>query len=129
MGGNVTVNNSSDFHEYAQVKMTKVDENHKEHYKRTIFHIDHIEHNRPNRTEHCKTLKGTRNVHAVKAIDSFLINTRRLSCFCEGCIGDGSECSNRDYVDEWELHDIKKIDTPRGMLEQLPSVEGEEEYQ
>ena len=108
MGGNVVVNNSHDFFDFAKAMLTKEDENHKEHFKRTIFHVLNIEHNRPDRSDHSKPLKGTRRVHAVQTVDKMIINTRNLSCFCLGCIGDDTDCMNRDYVDEWKLYDIRK---------------------
>ena len=110
MGGNVIVNDSKDFFDFAKAKFTKEDEDHKEHFKRTVFHVMNIEHNRPERTDHSKTLKGTRKFHAVQAVDKMIINTRNLSCFCHGCISDETDCINKDYVDEWKLYDIKKVD-------------------
>ena len=79
MGGKVIVNDSKDFFECAK-KMTKEDEGHKEHFKRTIFHVTVINHNRPERSNQCKTLKGTRKIQAV---DQMIIQTINLSCFCE----------------------------------------------
>jgi hypothetical protein len=113
MGRNIVVNNSKDLFEFAQQKMAKEDENHKEHFKRTVFHVTDIDHNRPERCEQFKTLKGTRQVQAVQAVDKMLIKTRNLSCFCEGCIGDAPACVSRDYVGEWQLHDIHRVDEGR----------------
>ena len=111
-GEKVIVNNSKDFFECAK-KMTKEDEGHKEHFRRTIFHVAAMNHNRPERSNQCRTLKGTRKIQAIKAVDQMIIQTRNLSCFCEGCInGDSQACVNRDYVSEWELQDIKKAERP-----------------
>lgn len=50
-----------------------------------------------------KTLKGTRLLHAVENTGTpLLLRTRSLSCFCSGC-KNNSECTNMEYVDNWEM--------------------------
>ena len=111
-GEKVIVNNSKDFFECAK-KLNKEDVGHKEHFRRTIFHVAAMNHNRPERSNQCRTLKGTSKIQAIKAADQMIIQTRNLSCFCEGCInGDSQACVNRDYVFDWELQDIKKTERP-----------------
>ncbi|WAR17869.1 hypothetical protein MAR_032463 [Mya arenaria] len=104
MGGNVVVNDANEFFEIAKQKLSKEDTDHKEHFKRTIFLVTDINHDRPERSDKCcKTLKGTRKVQAVQAVEKMIINTRNLSCFCEFCInGVEQTCVNSNYVHEWK---------------------------
>ncbi len=48
------------------------------------------------------TMKGTRKIHAIQCTGTpYLVKTRDLSCFCDGCIS-SSPCENSNYVQPWE---------------------------
>ncbi len=49
------------------------------------------------------TLKGTRKLHAIcnTLREGYKVSIRNLSCFCEGCEGQGT-CINKEYVSSWE---------------------------
>ncbi|XP_069140983.1 uncharacterized protein [Argopecten irradians] len=74
------------------------------HTIRKIFFVESkdIERNRPLRD--AKTLLGTRKVQSVRDCSSRgKLLTRRLSCFCEGCIqGNFEGCINTEYIDAWK---------------------------
>ncbi|GFR84664.1 Cc8L18.2-like protein [Elysia marginata] len=61
-----------------------------------------------------KTLKGTREVHAIKATKDGLV-FRNASCYC-----DAIPCSNGSYVDKWKQHTMQE--TSKGMMENPTDV-------
>ena len=77
-----------------------------------------INRNRPDRFA-AKTIKGTRQLHAVKPSEPGTLAVRQLSCFCAGCQFHVGECSNLDVVDNWKTETIhKKLSKTRSELSQ-----------
>ena len=54
-----------------------------------------------------ETVRGTRQIHAVVAMEPYQIKTRRFSCFCQGCLQQET-CVNKGVVDAWQCREIKK---------------------
>lgn len=63
---------------------------------------------RPERLE-VGTIPGTRKIHAAVGISPYVLNVRRLSCFCDSCLFSQANeaCHNNGYVSEWSEKQMK----------------------
>ena len=67
------------------------------------FCVDEIEHDRQARVN-TKTIQGTRKLQCDRTIAPYIVETRNLSCFCNGCnLG-----LNASYVEPWNRTQIRK---------------------
>lgn len=85
------------------------------HSRRTFFLVNGVNRNRKER-EIKTTLKGTRELHAVRSISPGLVCSRKLSCICTSCYGeDEGECPNAAYVKDWNVRrlNLKATTVPR----------------
>jgi len=73
-------------------------------FSRSFWHIIDVD------REHaysCKTVPGTRSLHAIRSIDQthWVLHVRDHSCYCAYCIGNGFQetCLNveQGFVEEW----------------------------
>lgn len=100
------IRDAKEFFEFAQT--LTINPNHGEagcHNKRLFFFVDNIIHDNGSASV---TVPMTRKLHSVKnnlTTDSTILMTRKLACFCAGCIS-GSKCENQAYVKEWKLIDL-----------------------
>ena len=111
----VIVTDAESFFEFCNNRLTKgfdgpADTCH--HFKRKFILVKKGEINRNRRSREVKTVKGTRMLHCVRSVKGGVVKTRRLSCYCRGCIS-SCDCFHQDYVDPWNLK----------MLQPLPSTE------
>jgi hypothetical protein len=117
----VTVNTAEEMFNYCKEQLTR---NSCKGQKRTFFYVQHDEivRNRPE-SEVKAALAGTRLLHSVKGISPGVLDTRLLSCFCDGCLSD-TECSNPTYVLPWQR---RVLQLTHGVPEEpenvLPSLE------
>lgn len=59
-----------------------------------------------------KTVPGIRGIHAVAGVEPYVVNTRRLSCFCKNCTDSNEDaCLNAGIVDTWVQKKINRIST------------------
>ena len=53
--------------------------------KRAFFYEEKILRDKPEKE--IQTIKGTRKVHSVRGVETGVVKTRHLSCFCQVCLG------------------------------------------
>ncbi|CAG2188300.1 unnamed protein product [Mytilus edulis] len=95
----VVINNARDLYDFS--KKLEIDSDDHIHYKRSLFLVENVQRDRPNRII-AKTLVGTRKLQCVRTVTPMTIETRNVTCFCQGCTSLNGECGNSDYVEKWE---------------------------
>ncbi|XP_070562440.1 uncharacterized protein [Ptychodera flava] len=103
----VIVGDASDMFKYCSEHLTK---DGMCSSKRSFFFVPKgtINRSRPNRVV-TKSVPGTQQLHAVRCVQSGVIEVRHLSCFCEKCMtGDkNKECTDVSYVGGWKEVQLK----------------------
>lgn len=65
-----------------------------------------VDRNRPERLG--RLVAGIQNVRCIKSIQPGFVAFRNISCYCKPCIhGNGADCENKRYVDEWSSQHTK----------------------
>ena len=104
--GDVIVRNAEDFYNtVVNSDLPKKEGN----FKRTFYLVQpsHIPRPRPLRTPAPNSLKiGIRQLHSIKGIRPGVVQTRKLSCFCDGCRKQ-EDCKFSNYVDEWKTTAVR----------------------
>ena len=74
------------------------------------------------------TLPGTRSLHSIRSTGTAnVIQTRKLSCFCRGCLDHrSSDCENCDTVGSWESVKLKLNKSPAVILPEADIAESQE---
>ena len=76
------------------------------HKKRNFLFADKIDRPEPS---NLIGMKGTRQVHQVKAVEPGIVQARRFACFCSGCLNN-TKCINTSInTDWWATHDLQKV--------------------
>ena len=103
------VNNVENMYSFCEKNMT-LDNCRKQ--RRTFFLVrqDDVQRNRPE-SEVKASLAGTRQLHAVRCHEPGVLDTRLLSCFCDGCLekDERNSCSNAKYVIPWQRRALKMV--------------------
>jgi hypothetical protein len=120
--GSTVIRNEEEFFRFAVENMTKESEIDGicNHFRRTFFWVGTETIKRDRDQTRMKTLPGTRLLHSVKCVDKGCLGTRKLSCFCRGCVSGVGECSNTEYVEPWKLVQLKGNVTDMGQGDNLP---------
>jgi len=104
-----TIQNAHQLFNYCKENLTMNDGSKCEHKKRVFFYHESIK--REQLLKEVQTIKGTRKVHSVRGVESGIVKTRHLSCFCHTCLSDEEgNCPNQKYVGEWQTHYLFKGD-------------------
>lgn len=105
--GDAVILNARRMSSYLESKLTRPSniEGRCNHSRRQFFYVADIERNRPDRVIKT-TLKGTRKIHAVRAISPGIIATRNLTCTCKSCLSEDGSCINGNYVKPWTVRKL-----------------------
>lgn len=80
------------------------------HKRRHIFFVPLEDIKRPRPERDVKTVPGTQKIHSLVGVEREIIKTRRLSCFCPGCIQSRpEECEQKAYVGQWKPVRLKYL--------------------
>ena len=97
------IRSAKELYEFCKVHLTEGEELPKGkcmHKRRRFVYVETIE--RQKETTALKTIKGTQKLHSLKSVgEAGELITRKVSCFCKGCVNDES-CENKEYVDNWQ---------------------------
>lgn len=105
--GGVVLNSAKDVFNFLSKKMTKADED--GNFRRSFYFCSSSDvRAHCTKTPQLQTIKGTRKLHVVKGVGSGIIECRKLSCFCNYCKYDIGECSNKKFVEPWEVKKLTK---------------------
>ena len=104
----MTPKGAEDFFKFCQDNLTKED-NCVFHNKRQFIFLAKgtIDHVRTERIEKTSYLKGTQQQHSIRGDTPYNISFRERSCFCSSCVTANGECSNKDFVGEWQKSCLK----------------------
>ena len=103
-GRRVIINSAKDAFDYCNGNFT-LD---KEFSKREFIYVNEGDINRDRSYIDVKTVPQTRQIHQVtNSSVPYIINKRRLSCFCPGCLtSDEASCANSDIVEPLERYTL-----------------------
>jgi hypothetical protein len=102
--GEAIIINALTMHAHLKLKRTRgrTIKNICNHSRREFFLVQNINRTRPER-DIKTTVKGTRDMHEVRAISPGVICTRDLACVCSCCLAGGEACENEAYVEQWSI--------------------------
>ena len=105
------IQNAKDLFTFASNNLT-VNE---KHMRRTFFYVDISRDSKSNLK--LVPLKGTANVHSIKPTGvNGQILYRNLSCFCDGCLSNGT-CLNKGFVTQFKAHNLLKKNCQKNQVD------------
>ena len=113
-GGRAVIATAEDLYEYCQQNLTlPLDDKHL-HSRRSFIFVKRGDISRPPNCADIRSVPGTRSLHCVASVTSFVLSTRERSCFCDTCNGvSKGQCPNTRVCGPWKVVTLKKMTRPQ----------------
>ncbi len=108
-GRKAVIRNCEDLYQYCQNHMAINGEScHNEsHVIRKFFLVDEVQGS--GTCESMKQIEGSRGFFCLRSTGTNgTVDFRNRTCYCKSCLGDGNNCENLDFVENWEKVELEK---------------------